>query len=69
MTRNELIDMAVREAMEQQPKPNIWCACLSCRGRLALRVHNLWPPILSRTEENAGCPGCLLCQPETTETA
>jgi hypothetical protein len=54
MTRNKLIDMAVREAMEQQPKPNIWCACLSCRGRLALRVHNLWPPILSRTDENAG---------------
>jgi hypothetical protein len=56
--RNELIDMAVREAMGEDTSG--WCSvfeaggvCLTCLGWIVDDVKASWPK-LSRAEENAG---------------
>jgi hypothetical protein len=58
MTRNKLIDMAVREAMPRTPfcydPENTDFICPACQGQIAFEVLEYWKHTASRTEENAG---------------
>jgi hypothetical protein len=58
MTRNKLIDMAVREAeREIGPVCNLAApngVCAICALEIHAVVRSNWPTIASRTEENAG---------------
>jgi hypothetical protein len=60
MTRNKLIDMAVREAMDDIVTAGFesghscnepWLVCTKCQKAMKLWMRRNW---LSRTEENAG---------------
>jgi hypothetical protein len=63
MNRDELIDMAVREAMASGRFCIDSCEydwgsgvldCTECQWVARCEVRDLWPSILSRAEENAG---------------
>jgi hypothetical protein len=56
VNRDELIDMAVREAMRISVnwKIHSGCTCLGCVFDIWGIVKHDWPSILSRAEENAG---------------